>query len=81
MEGWETAELSEKLSESPTREVRRSKRNKGSEESVGSETPAERSRRLKEEKEPPDKYTPCQICRKWECDNVSNPADPRTNTT
>ena len=59
-------EPSVKLSESPTRELRRSKRNKGNEESAGSETPAEKS------KEPPDKYTPCRICEKWECDNVSN---------
>ena len=49
---------SEKLSESPTRELRRSKRTKGNVESMGSETPAERSKRRKEEKEPPDKYTP-----------------------
>ena len=63
---------SEKLSESPTRELRRSKRTKGNVESMGSETPAERSKRRKEEKEPPDKYTPCKVCEKWECDNVSN---------
>ena len=39
---------------------------------VGSETPAEKQKGVRESKEAPDKYTPCKVCNKWECDNVSN---------
>ena len=57
------------------KELRRSTRVKSKHDEdgyAGSETPAEKQKRVRGSKKAPDKYTPCKICDKWECDNVSN---------
>ena len=57
------------------KELRRSSRVQAKQDDdgyAGSETPAEKRRRVRGKKEAPDKYIPCKICNKWDCDNMSN---------
>ena len=51
--------------------ARSAKRQVSTDECFGSETPAEKRARHRD-KEPPDKYIPCRVCDRWECDNRSN---------
>ena len=50
----------------------RAKSNRDDDGYAGSETPAKKRKRVHEAKEAPDKFIPCKICNKWDCDNVSN---------
>ena len=57
------------------KELRRSSRMQAKKDDngyAGSETPAETRKRQRGAKEAPDKYIPCKICNKWDCDNMSN---------